>query len=408
MAIALLSIGTELLRGEIENTNVSWLGRSIVALGADVDTAETVGDDVDTIVAALLRLSARHSLIVSTGGLGPTTDDLTSSAVARALGVELVRDEPSLEHLRQRYERRGLRFGESNQKQCDFPSGARILPNDWGTAPGFSVTIGQALAFFFPGVPREMQPMFERYTRPEIAARSETHTSIVRIRVYGATESSINDQLRDIEQRFGVTIGYRAHFPEIDVKPLATRPDERSATEAARAAADAIRERLGPLVYGEGDAGLPEVVIALLRRSKKSLGLAESCTGGLVSALLTAHSSSDVFRGGVVSYANDVKTQVLGVDAEALASHGAVSEVVVRQMAEGAARTLGSDLVLAISGIAGPSGGSAEKPVGLVHFALRVGANVSTTQVTFVGDRARIQLGAAYHGLNLVRRALLE
>jgi nicotinamide-nucleotide amidase len=408
MAIALLSIGTELLRGEIENTNASWLCREAVALGASVSAAETVGDDVDTIARTLSRLGQTHSFIVCTGGLGPTTDDLTSLAVGRCLGVGLVRDAASFEHLRARYEQRGFRFSESNQKQCDFPEGAQVLANDWGTAPGFCVKIGQARAFFFPGVPREMQPMFERYVRPALVAAGAGHTSQIRVRTYGAAESSINDQLQGIAEQFAVTIGYRAHFPEIDVKPLATRDDEKAATLAVRNAADAISGRLGPLVYGEGEAGLAEVVIAALRSTGKSLGLAESCTGGLVASLLTAHSCSDVFVGGVVSYANAVKSRLLGVSAESLAREGAVSEATVQAMAQGAADALGCDLALAISGIAGPTGGTTDKPVGLVHFALGHGEEMMTKHVTFpFGDRVRIQLAAAYYGLNLVRLSLL-
>jgi nicotinamide-nucleotide amidase len=281
------------------------------------------------------------------------------------------------------------------------------LPNDWGTAPGFSLALGKATAFFFPGVPREMQPMFERYVRPMVLGHSDQRTAQVRIRAYGATESSINDQLVGIEERFGVTLGYRAHFPEIDVKPLAQRDTDRAAMEAAQEAATEIRRRLGPLVYGEGDRGLPEVVIDALRHSGKRFGLAESCTGGLVAALLSAHSCSDVFRGGVVSYANGVKTDLLGVSSSVLGAEGAVSDAVVRQMALGAVRSLGCDVALAISGVAGPTGGSPEKPVGLVHFAVHCDGHVSTRHVTLHGDRKRIQLGAAYYGLNLVRLALL-
>lgn len=406
MTVALLSIGTELLRGEIENTNASWLSREIVAVGATVDDAQTVADDIDAIVRALERLAATHAFVVCTGGLGPTTDDLTSLAVARALGVELVRDAASFERLRERYQARGFRFSESNQKQCDFPSGAEVLPNDWGTAPGFCVRLGRAEAFFFPGVPREMQPMFERYVRPRLAAATSGHTAQIRLRAYGATESSINDQLDGIEAEYGVSIGYRAHFPEIDVKPLATRDTEALAQHAVRAAADAIRERLGPLVYGEGDAGLAEVVIDLLRRAGLTLGLAESCTGGLVASLVTAHPCSDAFLGSIVCYDNPVKTNLLGVSREVLDAHGAVSEATAREMALGALRALGAPVVLAVTGIAGPTGGSAEKPVGLVHFAVSIGGTISTKQERFHGDRRRIQLGAAYYGLNLLRLAL--
>lgn len=408
MTVALLSIGTELVRGEIENTNASWLCREITALGASVDRMLTVSDQRGDIEAAVLELCSKHDLLVATGGLGPTTDDITAESVARALGVPLVRDPESLERLRLRYEKYGVRFGKSNQKQADFPSGARVLPNDWGTAPGFAVRVGTSLAFFFPGVPREMQPMFDRYVRNEIEGRLSEYAAQVRLRVYGATEASVNDQLAGIEAEFGVTIGYRAHFPEIEVKPLALRATREEARDAADRAARAIRERLGRLVYGEGDTDLAGVVLEALRTRGKTLALAESCTGGLVSACITAHPASDVFQGAIVSYADRVKISELGVAAEALAQYGAVSEAVVTQMAQGARRALASDYALGVSGIAGPTGGTSEKPVGLVHFAVAGPTRTLHRHVVLRGDRERIQRGAAHFGLKLLLETVLD
>lgn len=406
MTVAIVCIGTELLRGEIENTNASWLCREVVALGRAVGTIETIADDADVIAATLSRLGKDHDLLVCTGGLGPTTDDITSAVVAELVGVNLERDADVLAGLEERYRSRGITLNDGDKKQADFPKGATVRANDWGTAPGFSIAIEGALSFFFPGVPREMHPMFERYVVPELKRGMRTHTAQVRVRTFGAPESRVNHSLRGVEEQFDVTIGYRAHFPEIDVKPMATCATKEEAERRVRAAADEIRRRLGALVYGEGDVGMPETVLNLLRERKMWLGLAESCTGGLVASLLTEHSCSDVFLGGVVCYANSVKVGALGVDPQTLQSEGAVSEETVRQMARGAIERLGCDISLALSGVAGPGGGTEEKPVGLVHFAVATRDQVVCRQRTLQVDRIRVQRWAAYAGLDLVRKML--
>jgi nicotinamide-nucleotide amidase len=406
MSIAILCIGTELMRGEIDNTNASSLARRIVALGAELATVETVADDAAVMRECLLRLGEQHELLVCTGGLGPTTDDITSRVVAQTLGVPLLRDQESEARMRERYASRGLAFTLSNLKQADFPAGATVLANDWGTAPGFRVQLGRASAFFFPGVPREMQPMFERDVVPLIQKQLSRYTAQVRLRTFGAPESKVNDLLHGVEEAFNVTVGYRVHFPEIDVKPMATRDTREEAEAAVQAAAAEIRQRLGTLVHGEGDTGLPQAVGQLLTSQGLKLGFAESCTGGLISALLSAEPCSDFFQGAVVSYANAVKIHLLGVNAGTLEREGAVSEAVAAEMAEGARRVLACDVALAVSGIAGPGGGSAERPVGLVCFAAASEQRTLTQRRVFTGDRARIQRWAAFAGFDLVRKLL--
>lgn len=407
MSAAVLCIGTELTRGEIVNTNASWLSEELTDRGIEVGAIETIADDRPLIVETLHRLSAKHLVIVCTGGLGPTTDDITSECVAEALGVPLVRDEASLAAIRTRMEKFGRVMAESNKKQADFPTGARVLQNRKGTAPGFQVALGHAQAFFMPGVPREMKSMFGEQVAPALEPFVKGQMFQVRLKTFGMTESAVNDRLDGIEAEHAVTLAYRAHFPEIEVKVLA-RGD--NCAERARTAADAVITRLGlDVVYGEGDVTFAQQLGKLLVERKLTLAVAESCTGGTVGRLLTERGgASEFFVGGVICYANRVKEGLLGVPAALLAEHGAVSAPVARAMAQGALAALGSDLALALTGVAGPSGGTADKPVGLVHFAVASPAGTSDRQMVFPGSRTQVRDLAAFAGLSLVRKVLLH
>jgi nicotinamide-nucleotide amidase len=407
MTAAILSIGTELTRGEIVNTNASWLCEQLTTLGFEVTECATVADDKAQINDTLRRLSRVQSVIVCTGGLGPTTDDITSACVAELLGVELIRDEAGLAHLRERFARASRKFYESNVKQLDFPRGATILPNTEGTAPGFQIAIAGANAYFLPGVPSEMKPMFERSVVPTLGNVSRPGQYQIRFKTFSMPEAAVNELLSGIEASYGVTIGYRAHFPEIEVKVLARATEQNVAEQRARAASDEVRSRLSKISFAEGDVSLAQAVGSLLRERGLKLALAESCTGGLIGHLLCQHPSSDFFLGGVVCYANEIKQSVLGVDPAVLRSKGAVSSEVAEQMAIGARRTLGADVALAVTGIAGPSGGTAEKPVGLVHYAVATAAGVTTHHTQFPRSRDQIRLHAAYSGLWLLRTTLL-
>ena len=342
--------------------------------------------------------------MVSTGGLGPTTDDLTSECVAAAMGVPLVRHEESLSVIAGRMARFGRKMAPSNAKQADFPAGFTVLPNAHGTAPGFSVQLGQARAFFMPGVPREMAPMFEQLVLPQVT-RSGDEPAQVRLRTLGLSESAVNDMLSGIESEYGVTLAYRAHLPEIEVKVAAREGEPRRSAGLARRAADAIREKLGDAVFAEGDTDVWDVVVELVRDRQWKLGTAESCTGGMVAELITSSAGvSDCFAGSIVSYSNDVKTSLLGVDPDVLAAQGAVSEAVARGMAEGGQRALGADVVLALTGIAGPGGGTAEKPIGLVHYACAFPTHTVHRSHVFPGQRWQVRRRAAFAALDLARR----
>jgi nicotinamide-nucleotide amidase len=408
MTCAILSIGTEITRGELVNTNAAWLAASLTDLGFEVLEHCTVDDDEARIVAALDRLSKTAKVIVATGGLGPTTDDLTTAAVAKALGVPLERDPASLDQIRRRFEKLGRTMSASNEKQADFPKGAGVLANPLGTAPGFEVSLGAARAFFMPGVPREMQRMFDEQITPRIRELSPNDSHQIRFRTFGLPESVVGEKLAGIEaQNAGVTIGYRAHFPEIEVKVLARAKDKSAAHELATRVAAEVRARLADVVYGEGDDTFPGVVGRALRTRGWTLAIAESCTGGLVGHLLTREpGASDYLVLDAVTYANSAKQQVLGVDEDALRGHGAVSAEVATRMAEGARCVSGADVALSITGIAGPIGGTETKPVGLVFLAVSTAKGTVVKERNFqYRDRAQIQTIAAYAGLQMVLEA---
>jgi len=403
-AAAILCIGTELTRGELQNSNATWLAESLTTIGFDVVAIDCVDDNRDRIEQALRRLSA-HDVVVCTGGLGPTTDDITTECAARVAGVELIRDEASLEAIRERLARFNRPMAPSNAKQADFPVGSRILPNPNGTAPGFELRLGRAVAYFMPGVPFEMKAMFDAHVEPAISPLlSERHFQVL-LRTFGLPESAVNDLLAGIEDEHRVIIGYRATMPEIEVKVLAHAATLAEAQTRAERAAAVVRERLGDeVVFGEGKARYPEAVCQLLERHGLTLGLAESCTGGLVAELVTNHAgASAVFRGSAVTYANEAKIALVGVPEALIAAHGAVSEEVARAMAEGARRVFACDIALALTGIAGPGGGSAEKPVGLVHYAVATVDNTTAARAVFPGNREQIRRRAAFAGLALVR-----
>jgi nicotinamide-nucleotide amidase len=407
MTAAVLCIGTELTRGELQNSNSTWLAESLTRIGLEVSALDCVDDDRERIEAALRRLAGANQVVVCTGGLGPTTDDITTECAARVAGVELERDAASLQHIETLMARFGRKVAPSNAKQADFPVGARILPNPRGTAPGFFLKLADASAYFMPGVPSEMKAMFEASIAPDLAALVHDSRHQIVLRTFGLPESEVNDRLAGVEASFGVVIGYRASLPEIEVKVLAKAASASEAQASARRAAEEVRSRLGDHVYAEGFGSLPESVGALLASKGLTLAIAESCTGGLAAELVTrAPGASRYLLGSVVAYANQVKTQLLGVPAELIARHGAVSEPVARAMAEGARQRLGADLGLAFTGIAGPDGGTPEKPVGLVHWAVASAAGTEHRERVFVGDRQGIRRRAAFAGFDLIRRSL--
>ena len=287
LTVAILCTGSELTLGELVNTNATWLAASLTALGFEVAAIDAVADDRSRIREALERLARAHTAVICTGGLGPTSDDLTSECVAELLGVPLVRDPDALEEIRARMHRFGRAMAASNAKQADFPAGATVLPNARGTAPGFSVRLGQALAFFLPGVPSEMKAMFDDSVAPELEPLERPRQFQVRLGTYGLAESEVNDRLAGIEAAHDVVLGYRASIPTIEVKVLARAATTEVARVRAQAAAAEVRKRLGDVVFTDSVQSFPAAVLTLLEARGMTLAVAESCTGGLVSELLT-------------------------------------------------------------------------------------------------------------------------
>jgi nicotinamide-nucleotide amidase len=410
MTCAVLSIGTELTRGELVNSNSAWLAAELTAVGFEVVEHAVVDDHPARIVETLQRLADRVRIIVSTGGLGPTTDDVTTQAVASAIDARLVRDDASLEHIRRRFEKAGRTMNALNAKQAEFPEGADILPNPIGTAPGFGVRVGACMGFFMPGVPREMKRMFDEQVVPRIRALANHNLFQSRLHTYGLPESVVGAKLAGIEDDFpGTTIGYLPHFPEVEVKVLARGAGRASARELCERATREVRNRLGSNVFGEGDETFAGVLGRALRSRGWTLAIAESCTGGLVGHMLTREpGASDFLLLDAVTYANSAKARILGVDEETIRWHGAVSPEVAEAMARGARRVSGADVGLSLTGVAGPSGGTEAKPVGTVYIAVaRPDGSLEIQHRSFSGDREGIQTLASYAGLQLVRELCL-
>lgn len=410
MTAAILSIGTELTRGELINTNAAWLGEELTKLGFDVTEHATVDDDLDRIVTTIRRFSAQHRIVIATGGLGPTSDDLTTEAAAKAGDVGLRRDQNVVGDIREKFKAFGRVMPESNAKQGDFPEGAEILSNAVGTAPGFAISLGDARFFFVPGVPREMKHIFFDSILRDIAPLADPRSYQVHLRTFGMTESGVAEVLAGLEQEHeGLTLGYRAHFPEIEVKVHVRAESLGDAERRADSIAQQVRLLLGDAVFGGRGDSFPEVVGKALRDHQKTLAVAESCTGGRVGEMLTrVPGASDYLLLDAVVYANSAKSAVLGVSDDVLRAHGAVSAETAAEMAEGALRVVGSDIAVSITGVAGPGGGSEDKPVGTIWFGLaQKGKPTITKHRKLPWGRDRVQILASYVALDLVRRAAL-
>jgi nicotinamide-nucleotide amidase len=408
---AILAIGSEMLSPLRQDTNSLWLTARLEEVGYAVARKAIVSDGVADIVAELNFSAHAARLILTTGGLGPTADDRTVEALARWLDTPLTRNADFLARIRARFERRGIRMPEVNAKQADFPDGARVLENPRGTAPGFWGRRGDVEVLVLPGVPSEMREIMEASVLPELARRAAGTVSRRRVlRIAGMGESAVEELVQGIYARWPqnpVTI--LASPGEVELQ-LVTRGNPAEA-EAKLAAMEAdFRAALGTRIYGQDDGKLPEAVGQTLRRAGLMLAVAESCTGGMISALITdVPGSSDYFLGGAVVYANEAKAELLGVSPETVRVHGAVSEAAAREMARGARVRFGADVALSITGIAGPGGASAEKPVGTVHIAIAgPGERELSKKRLFGGDRDLIRRTASRHALELLRRHLEE
>jgi nicotinamide-nucleotide amidase len=405
---AILSTGDELTTGRIADTNAQWLADKLFELGIDVVTVVTVGDYPERIEWAWRQALSQADIVVSTGGIGPTADDLTSETVASVLGRRLVEDAPSADRIRKFFASRGVEMPQNNLKQAMVPEGYVIVPNPLGTAPGYRVQAGGKHIVVLPGVPREMKPMVEDTVLPWLRAQQGSDVYLAHtFQTFGISESGLDELVAGVVDPAEGRVSFRASFPEVSVRIVVHgKPDDaasRLETVAAR-----LRERLGEFCYGEGATSMEEVVGRALHAHGWSLAVAESCTGGLVGHRVTAiPGSSAYFLGGIASYANAAKMELLGVGRATLETHGAVSEECAAEMAAGVRRVFGADVAVSTTGIAGPDGGTAEKPVGLVCFGLATPTDVVARTHHLWGTREWVKLLASQVALDMVRRAAL-
>lgn len=411
MRAELISVGTELLLGQIIDTNAAYLGGQLAELGIDVYFKQTVGDNPVRIGEALRLAISRADLIVITGGLGPTEDDLTVATVAQTLGLDLLHHEPSAGHIRRFFELRGRVPPASVYKQALIPRGAQPIPNTRGTAPGVHIEHHATTIMLMPGVPFEMRGMMEQYVLPLL--RPRTGATVIRsrvLRVTGEGESAVEERIRDLVHGTNPTIAPYAKLGEVHLRITAKGTPDEVAAALDRGEAQ-VRERLGDLVYGVDQQSLEDVVAALLITRRMTVAVAESCTGGLIAERLTnVPGSSAYFLESIVAYSNDAKVRDLDFDPTLIEQHGAVSAPVAEAMARGIRTKSSASIGLAVTGIAGPAGGTLEKPIGLVFLALADDAGVLHRRVMFGTEagRAGIRHLASQAALNLLRLRLLK
>lgn len=431
MNVEIVTIGDELLLGFTVDTNTSFLGREFASLGVTVARHTTCGDDIDVIVTTLREALDRTGAVITTGGLGPTADDMTVEAVAKLFDRAMTRDESIARWLEERWVmfRRKAPMPESNYKQAMIPTGAEIVANPVGSAPGVLLTDERGRwVVTLPGVPREARAMFTESVRPRIAALAGIG-SVIRsstLRTTGVSESAIADKLGELGK--GVNALSLAFLPSVSGVDLRITSRGLASVETDAALAEGariLREQLGDAVYATNDTSLAAVVIDACRAAAMRIAVAESCTGGMLGAQLTdVPGASDVFHGGLIAYDNRVKRQLLGVLDSDLDEHGAVSEPVALQMARGIRVRLGTEIAVSITGVAGPGGGTAEKPVGTVWVALDVSEGrppidrpdgyppiTSCTKARlfhFAGNRDEIRYRAAQAALDMIRRTVMD
>lgn len=408
MRFEMICTGEEVLSGQIVDTNAVWVAQQLMEHGIEMARRTTVGDRLEDLVDAFAACAGRADVVLVNGGLGPTADDLSAEAMARLLGVPLELNLAWLETMTRLFESRGRTMSDKNRKQAMLPQGAVMVDNPIGTACGFRAFHQGTWYFFTPGVPSELKRMVKEQLLPwlKTAFPIEVPVGLHRLLTIGQGESNLAQLLEPISLPEGVTLGFRASLPYIEVKLLQRKPVEEGAWQALLAS---FRQALGDALVGENVSSLPDVVHHLLTESGQTLATAESCTGGMVaSQLVDLAGSSAYLLAGLVTYSNDAKCALLGVSNDTLARYGAVSLETVIEMADGARQRMGSDFAVSISGIAGPEGGTEEKPVGTVCFALATPDGCSA-QTLFLGARRRndIRLLAATVAHDMVRRALL-
>jgi nicotinamide-nucleotide amidase len=409
MQLEMISTGEEVLSGQITDTNASWFSNEMMNLGIELQRRSTIGDRLDDLVSLFIERSREADLIIVNGGLGPTSDDLSAEAMARAAGVTLVEHQEWRRHLEDWFARRGREMPASNLKQCMIPEGSVLVDNPSGSAPGFRMKLNRAWLFFTPGVPSEFKPMVMNEFIPFLQATFDAGMSVQlhKLVTIGHGESSLADQIKDLTVPAGITLGYRPSPPHVEIKVFA-RGNE--AIRAMPGWLDALRRKIGTAIVTERFASIAEEVHTLMLESGATLALAESCSGGMLgSQLVEFPGSSNYLQHSIVSYSNAAKEQVLGVSSDTLETFGAVSRQTALAMARGARRLLDSDFALSITGIAGPDGGSDAKPVGTVAIAL-ADREYCWVRVVRLSQRSRtlVRVMSCAIALDMLRRRLLN
>jgi nicotinamide-nucleotide amidase len=407
MNAELIAVGTELLLGEIANTDGQFISRCLSELGINLYYHTVVGDNPARLASVLKQAAGRSDLVITTGGLGPTYDDLTKEVIAETMGKKLILHEPSFRRLKEHMEKFGRTMTKNNEKQAWLPEGCIVLDNDWGTAPGAIVEVEGCTVIMLPGPPRECEPMMLYRVMPYLQEREKGVILSQTVRIFGMGESAVENRLNELmKSATNPTVAPYAKAGEVLIRVTARAETKEEAEKLIAPMLDRLHQELGHVIYGTDVASMEKALVEALAQKGMTLATAESCTGGLVSQKITnVPGASAVFYGGVVSYADGVKEDVLSVPLKVLAKHGAVSEPVAAYMARGVCRITGSDIGIGITGIAGPSGGSEEKPVGLVYVGLCVKGAVMVRKLNLGGigrDRDMIRHLAALNAMHMV------
>lgn len=409
MVAELISVGTEILMGQVVNTDAQFMLERLAPMGIEVYHQVTVGDNPTRLEAAITQALSRADIIILSGGLGPTGDDLTKNIVAKTFSLPMERDEGALKTLTERFSKMNREMTPNNLQQADFPKGSILLANPNGTAQGCIVTKGDKAAILLPGPPRELFPMFENEVMPYLEERSGFKLYTHELRIFGLGESSAEYMVRDIMQAQGnPTIAPYAKTGEVTFRITAKCKDEAEGEALCAPMVEEIKARLGDVVYSTNGETLNVVCLNELRERNATIAVAESCTGGLLSsAFVDVPGSSDCFVEGAITYSNSAKEARLNVSEKTLNEYGAVSGQCAREMAEGLRELSGTGYALATTGIAGPDGGTIEKPVGLVYVALADEKGTIVKELRLTGSRDTIRERTVLHALDILRRRLL-
>ena len=406
----IIAVGTELLLGNIVNTNAQYLSQKLADLGIDVYYHVVVGDNLKRLTETIKTSLERSDIVITSGGLGPTADDITKEGAAQAMGLKLLPDEESIERIKKMFSSTGRIMTENNIKQGYIPEGAVVLENNNGTAPGVLIEKEGKIVIMLPGPPKELYPMFESKVLPYLKSKTDSTIRSKVLRVIGVGESAVEHILKDIfDSQANPTIAPYAKDGEVHLRITAKTGIPEEADSLIAEMEQKVRAILDDNIYGCNEETLEEAVLKLLQKKNLTISLAESCTGGLVASRLTdIPGASASLISGVVSYSNESKINILKVKEETIRKYGAVSPQTAEEMAVGAKKLSNTDIGLSITGIAGPDGGSAEKPVGLCYIGIAIGNSVNVQKIMLTGNRNRIRWGSSSRALDFLRRELLS